>query len=135
MTIQSWQFFYYFQTHCIRFWKKICGLRGFQLVKFTHKMVRKMNVAPPSGHFINLICLTTRNDTDRVTIDGIPNEKTIFFSNSLEWAEGRRRRRILYDLLSIVSPTSLPPSAHVREIRNLILFIRHFMHHKLGTLS
>ena len=38
-----------------------------------------MNVAPPSAHFINLICLTTRNDTDRVTIDGIPNEKTIFF--------------------------------------------------------
>ena len=94
-----------------------------------------MNVASPSGHFINLICLTTRIDTDRVTIDGIPNEKTIFFSNSLEWAEGRRRRRILYDLLSIVSPTSLPPSANVREIRKLILFIRHFMHHKLGTLS
>ena len=69
--------------------KKKYGLRGFQLVKFTHKKVRKMNVAPPSAHFINLICLTTRNDTDRVTIDGIPNEKTIFFSNSLEWAEGR----------------------------------------------
>ena len=51
-------------------------------------MVRKMNVAPPSGHFINLICLTTRNDTDRVTIDGIPNEKTIFFFQIL-WS-GRK---------------------------------------------
>ena len=39
-----------------------------------------MYVAPPSGHFmINLICLTTKNDTDPVTIDGIPNENTIFF--------------------------------------------------------
>ena len=38
-----------------------------------------MNVAPPSGNFINLICLTTRNDTDRVMIDGIPNEKNNFF--------------------------------------------------------
>ena len=42
------------------------------------------------------------------------------------WAEHELLHRP--SVFSIGSPTSLPPSAHVREIRKLISFIRHSMY-------
>ena len=41
---------------------------------------------------------------------------------------GARTPSQLFSIFSIVSPTSLPPSTHAREIRKLISFIRHSMY-------